>query len=308
MNVPARSPQYPAHTLRALTPRLASLCVAAALALGCGGDAEEPTHRLTSSGGESAGNPDPRSYPQTITIALEAGTLVVGRSSGTRGPVAISVEADGELVLSGCDWLEAKTAQRGWELGEATYATQGRTERLMGVYPRPLLLGLTRGSNPAIVTCDEEVLLPPQAVVELDAFLTGRTLGPEETFESRTISLHGLTLGFRISNLAPNVVEIDLRVEDASIPLDECVSLIAMAGGRTFELTELGNIGGEDDEDALIGDSPKVNVQILAAAAEAQLIVCDEPWLLDEWAIENLRGLVGSPADDAELVLPELEE
>lgn len=304
MYVPARSQQHPAHALRTL----ATLSLATGLFFGCGGNSSEPASGgPTSSGGESAANPDPRSYPQTVTIELEAGVLVVGRSNGTRGPVAISVEANGELVLSSCDWLEAKTAQRGWQLGEATYATSGRTERLMGVYPRRDLLRLTRGGNPAIVTCDEEILLSPQAVVELQAFLTGRTLGPEETFESRTISLHGLTLGFRISNLSPEVVELDLRVEDASIPLEECVSLIAMADGRTFELTELGSMGGDDDDEALIGDSPKVNVQILAAAPEAQLIVCDEPWLLDEWAIENLRSLVGPPPAGAELVLPDFD-
>lgn len=287
------------QTLR--SPSIAILALTLIPAMGCGASTTGSVGSGARGRGAEGSSVDPRSFAQHLELELEVGTLLLGADGPRSTQVALAIEGRaGQLVLFACDWLEARTASEGFPLGPAAYAAEGGMEGLSGMFKRRELLRLVASPSPAFVTCDEVLMIPEASARALGAFLHGLPLEAEAETTTRTISLNGLSLSFETTNTDPEGVLIRLSLEDDSVAIEDCQSLIAMAGGRTFPLADLmpeERRGGRSPQ--LVGDADRVNVQLLAAAEEAQMIVCAEPWLLDHWALENLSGLVGAPPPGA---------
>ena len=251
--------------------------------------------------------PSPETLESRLTVPLPHGRLLLGAASATADSVSLAIEAPrGEIVLAGCDWLEARSSNRGLPLGNVVYRSTARSERLFGAFPRSQLVTLFRARRVAFHTCDEEVEVPARAMDNIRRYLSGAPPPPHEDVETRTLAMEGLRLGFVTRSLSPDTVEVDLDLLEPSIAPEDCMAVVAMVGGLTFELAELVPAINDDpvDHTRVTGDAQRVNMQILSQADDATLIVCGDPWPLDRWALENLRGLVGTPPAGATIVRP----
>lgn len=280
---------------------------------GCGGGGgSTDRERASTSGGEAAGRVrEPESYRLHVEIPLEAGHLVLGSDDPARGPISLSVRgAENEVVLFGCDFLSARNLRGSMTIGPARFQQgPGDLTSVTAGITSDLLRRLLGGPRPMIVTCDEELPLTREGIALAQQFLEGRTEIVRERFETRTISLHGLQVQLSIGDQHPDIVEFELQVLESDVPVDECDSLLAMGAGRTFQLATLELTERERGErvDTLAASVRRSCMQWLVAGMEAQLVVCQEPWLLDEWALENVRSLVGAP-ETSGAEPPELSE
>ncbi|HJL31463.1 MAG TPA: hypothetical protein RMI62_20435 [Polyangiaceae bacterium LLY-WYZ-15_(1-7)] len=269
---------------------LLCLCVA------CGGGQSVSNQSSETEASRAVRVPDVGRFPRTATIPLEAGRLHLGAASDGSEEVAVVLEGEGgELVLFACDRLEAETGESGFPLGRVGYEQEGEVERIGGMIPRARLRRLAEEQAPRLHTCDEEIELDDRQVRLLRAFLRGEAPPEREVFDSRSIALEGLDLGFAISNRRPDEVRVEIRILEPVMPLEEC-DMVAIVGEETFPLgmTSL-EPGGPSprDHDHLEARIPRRNVQLLAQEDEASFIICGDVWLLDALTLQNIRSLVG---------------
>ncbi|MEM9067600.1 MAG: hypothetical protein AAGE52_03815 [Myxococcota bacterium] len=271
--------------MRTATPWLVAL-------LACGG--ATPQQGSTASTETETPVPNLDRFSQRATIELEAGELHLGSNNG--GDIAFVIEAtNGELVLFACGRVEGETGHSGFHLADVGYEQDGNTERLGGITSELLLQRLANEQGPRIRTCDEEIEIDERQAELLRAFLNGTAPPPEETFESRSIALDGLDLGFAISNLETDVVRMTVQVHDESLPVHDC-DIVVLVDGEPFPLglLDLQEPRGRRQPNVLVSRFPRENVQRLASEDEATLIVCGDVWPLDQMTLRNIRSLVGS--------------
>ncbi|NOY90067.1 MAG: hypothetical protein GXP55_02575 [Deltaproteobacteria bacterium] len=280
--------------------------------VGCGGaQGDGSLHADRAAVPAPSDAPSPETLPSRLEVPLPHGRLLLGAASPSSANVSLAIEAPrGQLVLTGCDWLEAHSSDEGVPLGDVAYRSTSSAERLVGAFPRSLLRRLFRTRRVLLQTCDEEVEVPAANMEAIRGYLAGRPPPAHEDVETRTLAMEGLRLQFRTRSLSPDTVEVDLDLLEPSIAPEDCMAVVAMVGGQTFELAELVPADNDNpvEHTRVTGDAVRVNAQILAQADDATLIVCGDPWPLDRWALENLRGLVGAPPEGAEIVRPEVAE
>ena len=263
------------------------------LALACGGGTAN--RGSTSDEAPTARVPDPSRLAITAEIPLEAGVLRLGATDASSDTITFVIEAPrGQLILFACDHVDAETADNGFTLAEVGYEERQGQERIGGTTARANFERLASEAAPRIRTCEEELELDAEMVRLLRAFLAGRAPRPRERFDTRAIALEGLELAMTIGDRTPDVVRIEIRIDDPQIPLDEC-ELHAMTGDQMLQLRVDWQEGERERGDAdLTVNVPRGDLEVVAASSDVSIVVCGFTHRLDELSLQTISSLVSA--------------
>lgn len=267
--------------------------LAATLILGCGGPGAESSESTTPVE-ESAparehvvASPiDFESFEHRVVIDLRHGQMVLGANGARPERIAIGLRAaDGDLVLSHCDFLDGHADHNSAELGPAAYSRlEDGSEQLIAMAPTASVIALAEAERAMIVTCEEDIPITDDAMDELRAFLQGEDY-VDHVVHSRSLALDGAHLAFSYNTESRDEILLDFNLD--SHRASGCSQMSLRAGSRNVPVTDV-----EASGEHLHGHVTRAALERAVTQRSARLTVCGRAFAISEVELQNVGTLL----------------